>query len=961
MAGFFGPGGLTGRSEPGLDPQLMQALLSQFPGLEGLRGQGGGQGQPPKSLGSLGYQWGGPTLYSGQGQNSFSLSPFEGAGGSSPESITAGLASGTFGKSASQQSPFGGQAFGQQSQGSLLSLPSLSLPMAQVAASQGGFSGDMMGSGADSGADAGGGGMSIGAGDILGGAQNVLNMFGGDALGQQTMTPGTTEAMAQQRAGERDMTNLGGSFAQPNALSSLLAQPAPISSFLQAPDLSGSTFSMGAPANFGVMSPQPTQTLTPGTTFEMPGEGTTMLAPGGASAKDVLGAGSGGGPGLSSLLGDIAGATGSGLLGLGGAYNVAQGIQGLMQPDGNSAQSLLQIGGGGVATYQALQQLSAQFPELAKSLIGGELPTITSGIMQLANGVGGEHVESLVQAIDSLVNGSQAATGAAGGVSGGLSLGGAGAGAVAALLGILAQQTGSTELAMAAEALGGAASAVTTGASIASAVGAGASAGIGAAAGAAFAPVAVMTLAMSIANMIEPGSAPEISDIWMNGGQMDPYLSFVPELMQNVGQQDIGFSVLGQALPYVQSKEELGQLINTYKNYVQTTTGIQFDDAMDNPYVLDAIPGVGPVTHGQQTQSVDYGKQQTGLQNIINEMLNVLPGQQITDPGYTGEMFLQGGTGPSGEVGRRLWQQFPEIRLGAADRNIPDAFASQDPATGFPTSAQWLYQGDGQPYYSVSPQDYNNAINAGTIGRRPEWDPATGQWVQVGGQRPLAPSDYFQQSPYWGTVGQNMFNASPQGQQAQQFLQQLQQFQQGMGQLNQQAPQLLQGFQSSAQGAQLPPEMVMAGGGGSMPGGGGGIDLKKLLRELGYLGPVDGGFAQGGRVPRTGDYQLHQGEVVLPKALFERMTQLKPQNEQAFQKWYKDIASRVGLAKNPDDPLHFYDYRGAWQAGAGEPGADTHFNSRYKVLGHPNQYVDDMDTRSGLPINTPKFSLGFPG
>ena len=203
------------------------------------------------------------------------------------------------------------------------------------------------------------------------------------------------------------------------------------------------------------------------------------------------------------------------------------------------------------------------------------------------------------------------------------------------------------------------------------------------------------------------------------------------------------------------------------------------------------------------------------------------------------------------------------------------------------------------------------------------------------------------------------------------MLRQLQQYLQGMGGLNQNANPILQAIQQNLQGAPvsgvLPqlqggaPQAPQAPGFTSNAPGGGGMDLMALLRQLGYLGPVEGGFAQGGRVPRAGSYQLHQGEVVLPKALFERMTQLGPQNEQAFQKWYSDVASRVGLAKNPDDPLHFYDYRGAWQEGAGEPGADAHFNSRYKVLGHPNQYVDDVDTRSGLPINTPKFSLGFPG
>jgi hypothetical protein len=241
--------------------------------------------------------------------------------------------------------------------------------------------------------------------------------------------------------------------------------------------------------------------------------------------------------------------------------------------------------------------------------------------------------------------------------------------------------------------------------------------------------------------------------------------SFLPGLMQDVGQQGIGFSVLAQALPYVQSQEELGQLINTYKNYVQNTTGIQFDDNVNDPYRLDAIPGTGPTVHGTAVPggAVDWGQQTQALQQLIDDYMGVLPGQRIT------ELYGQPGGGLTGEAARRLWQQFPNIRLGAGDRNIPNIFTNVDAATGLPLSPLPFYQGADQPYRTLTPLDLVNAQHAGTISYTPSWDPATGQWVHAGGQAPPRPEDYFQQSDPWQQLTQSRFDASPQGQAAREW------------------------------------------------------------------------------------------------------------------------------------------------------------------------------------------------
>lgn len=90
-------------------------------------------------------------------------------------------------------------------------------------------------------------------------------------------------------------------------------------------------------------------------------------------------------------------------------------------------------------------------------------------------------------------------------------------------------------------------------------------------------------------------------------------------------------------------------------------------------------------------------------------------------------------------------------------------------------------------------------------------------------------------------------------------------------------------------------------------------------------------------------------------------------DEQAFQQWYATQSKALGLAPNPDDPLHFYDWRGAYSSGA-KPDATGHWPSEFKQEGHPNLYMQTpggmMDTRTGI-IKQPKPEITeedlFPG
>lgn len=79
-------------------------------------------------------------------------------------------------------------------------------------------------------------------------------------------------------------------------------------------------------------------------------------------------------------------------------------------------------------------------------------------------------------------------------------------------------------------------------------------------------------------------------------------------------------------------------------------------------------------------------------------------------------------------------------------------------------------------------------------------------------------------------------------------------------------------------------------------------------------------------------------------------TRLLPLQEDLFQKWYRNYAKKLNLSQNPDDPEHFYDYRGAWLSGA-EPDQLGHMSSQFKTQNHPRRFLDGYDTVSGQPIN----------
>ena len=92
----------------------------------------------------------------------------------------------------------------------------------------------------------------------------------------------------------------------------------------------------------------------------------------------------------------------------------------------------------------------------------------------------------------------------------------------------------------------------------------------------------------------------------------------------------------------------------------------------------------------------------------------------------------------------------------------------------------------------------------------------------------------------------------------------------------------------------------------------------------------------------------------------EKLTKLMPREEYRFKKDYKKMAIKMGLNQNPDDPLHYYDYRGLWEeTGKLESDEMGHFPSKWKLKGHPDMYVEGVKTKKEEPIGWEQRTRGI--
>lgn len=250
---------------------------------------------------------------------------------------------------------------------------------------------------------------------------------------------------------------------------------------------------------------------------------------------------------------------------------------------------------------------SIQPPDWAKAV-----SAVNQGLRLGKSGV------QLAQYLTSGTEGGSSALGAAGGA----------AGAATALLGLLASATGDPELKKAAQAAGaavGVGSLAATGANLAATGGtlaaAGASAGIGAAAGAALAPVTAALLIDSILQLAGSEDAPNLIGSMMEG-TVGHYPFFGTKLANTLSAEKTNLSALSGALPYVQSQQQLADLLSQYKQRVGQNVG-GYGEGSD-PYAIPDLPGAGGSAH-EGGINADFSPQVTSLNQLIGQLKGGLP------------------------------------------------------------------------------------------------------------------------------------------------------------------------------------------------------------------------------------------------------------------------------------------------------------------------------------------------
>jgi len=77
----------------------------------------------------------------------------------------------------------------------------------------------------------------------------------------------------------------------------------------------------------------------------------------------------------------------------------------------------------------------------------------------------------------------------------------------------------------------------------------------------------------------------------------------------------------------------------------------------------------------------------------------------------------------------------------------------------------------------------------------------------------------------------------------------------------------------------------------------------------------------------------------------------KAVKEAVFQANYKKYAKEHKLDPNPDDPRHYYDYRGLYnEVGGLKSDKMGHLPSKFKKKGHPRMIIDGVNTKTGKKV-----------
>jgi hypothetical protein len=79
--------------------------------------------------------------------------------------------------------------------------------------------------------------------------------------------------------------------------------------------------------------------------------------------------------------------------------------------------------------------------------------------------------------------------------------------------------------------------------------------------------------------------------------------------------------------------------------------------------------------------------------------------------------------------------------------------------------------------------------------------------------------------------------------------------------------------------------------------------------------------------------------------------QARKSEEPAFREWYGQYSKATGSSPNPDDPAHYYDYRGFWKEDRGRTplSSGMHLPDKYKLPGHPTFSNESKYATPGTP------------
>ena len=102
------------------------------------------------------------------------------------------------------------------------------------------------------------------------------------------------------------------------------------------------------------------------------------------------------------------------------------------------------------------------------------------------------------------------------------------------------------------------------------------------------------------------------------------WVHFGIRLGQNESRQSQGIEILVRVLPYVQSQDELRQILDRYKRFVPGGNEALKQFMSQDPYSVSAIPGAGGSAH-EANISVDWTPQMQELQRAIDWLRTNLP------------------------------------------------------------------------------------------------------------------------------------------------------------------------------------------------------------------------------------------------------------------------------------------------------------------------------------------------